>query len=157
MNDGVVTFLASFLIWIMFFGVLVLWVIDGRIKKEVAFHAIFAATAAWVLAEMIKNLIPSVRPFNVNGLTPLTLTAPVGGAFPSGHSASAFALATSIFLHQKRLGFIFLLGAFGVGVGRVLSNVHFPLDIVGGVVLGVLSAYLAKRAHLFGLFKGKSW
>ncbi|OGM03762.1 hypothetical protein A2112_02225 [Candidatus Woesebacteria bacterium GWA1_42_12] len=155
MSESIVTFLASFLIWVMFFGVLVLWLIDGRIKKEVALHAILASVLAWILAEMIKNLLPSIRPFNVNGLTPLTLTVPIGGAFPSGHAASAFAASTSIFLHKKGLGIIFLLAALGVGVGRVLSNVHFPLDIVGGGVLGILSAILIKRTHLFGLLKKK--
>src|SRR3989344_4310814 len=101
MSESIVTFLASFLIWIMFFGILVLWLIDGRIKKEVALHAIIAAVFAWGFAEMIKYLFPTIRPFSQNGLTPLTLTVPIGGAFPSGHTAAAFALAVSVFLHKK--------------------------------------------------------
>ena len=57
----IVTFMASFLIWIMLGGLLVLWLIDGRIKKEQALHAFLSALIAWVIAEMLKNLIPSVR------------------------------------------------------------------------------------------------
>src|SRR3990172_9406950 len=104
MSEGVVTFLASFRIWVLFFGILILWLVDGRIKKEVALHAILATVLAWTVAEMIKSFLPSIRPFNINGLTPLTLTVPIGGAFPSGHTASAFAASTSIFLHKKGLG-----------------------------------------------------
>src|SRR3989344_1182880 len=88
-----ITFLASFLIWFMFAGILVLWLIDGRIKKEVALHALISSLVAWLFTQMFKSLIPSYRPFVVAGVIPMTLTIPTDGSFPSGHSASAFGMA----------------------------------------------------------------
>lgn len=155
MSEPIITFLASFVIWIMFLGILILWLVDGRIKKEAALHAFMAATIAWVIAEMVKNLVPSIRPFSQNGLTPLTLTVPFGHAFPSEHSAVAGALATSIFMHKKTLGLIFFLAAGGVGIGRILGNVHNPLDILGGALLGGICAVLIKKFHLFKIVSGK--
>ena len=155
MSEGIVTFLASFLIWIMYFGLGILWLVDGRIKKETALHALFASILAWTLAEIIKSLIPSIRPFSQNGLTPLTLTVPIGNAFPSGHSALAFALGVSIWLHNKNWGIIFILLALGVGIGRVLGNVHSPIDILGGALIGILSAITVKQVHLFKIMSSK--
>jgi len=149
MSEGIVTFLASFTIWLLFAGLMVLWLIDGRIKKETALHALASAACAWVLAEMIKSLIPTLRPFEINGISPLTLTMPTGAAFPSGHSSVAFALASAVWMHNKKIGLVFVLGALGVGLGRILGNVHFPLDVLGGVVLGILVAYVLGKLHLF--------
>lgn len=60
-----VTFLASILIWLMFFGLIVLWIIDGKIKKETVIHAIFSMGIAWVVTELIKYFFPTLRPFQV--------------------------------------------------------------------------------------------
>jgi len=155
MSDGLITFLASFLIWVILFGIIMLWLVDGRIKKEVALHAIFASLLAWILAEMVKSLVPSMRPFDQNGLTPLTLTVPIGSAFPSGHTAAAIAIAVSIFLHKKGLGLAFLIGGVGVGIGRFLSNVHFPLDILGGAVVGILCAITVQKIHVFRIISNR--
>jgi len=116
--------MASFLIWIMFAGLLVLWLIDGRIKKEQALHAFLSALIAWVIAEMLKNLIPSVRPFKIYGNTPLTFTIPTDNSFPSSHAAATFAMAASIWLHDRRLGMVFVIGAILTCAGRVLASVH---------------------------------
>src|SRR3989344_7831995 len=106
-----ITFLASFLIWIMFGVLVVLWIIDGRFKKEQALHALFASLLAWVLSQMIKNLFPTIRPFQMYGTIPMTLTVPLDGAFPSGHTATAFGLAVSVWLHDKRVGILFIICA----------------------------------------------
>ena len=98
----IITFAASFLIWLMFAGLVVLWIIDGRMKKEQALHALFASIIAWVLTQMIKGLLPTMRPFQLNGTMPMTLTIPFDGSFPSGHTATAFALAVSVWLHNKK-------------------------------------------------------
>lgn len=150
-----VTFMASFLIWIMFGGLLVLWLIDGRIKKEEALHAFLSALLAWVIAEMLKNLIPSVRPFKTYGYAPLTFTVPTDNSFPSSHAAAVFAMAASVWLHDRRLGAVFTIGAVLTSLGRMLANVHYLFDIVTGGALGVVSAVVVARLHLGKLIAGK--
>ncbi|MFH1864034.1 MAG: phosphatase PAP2 family protein [bacterium] len=148
-----ITFAASFLLWFMYAGVIVLWLVDGKIKKEQAVHALFAAASAWILAHVIKALFPTLRPFQVNG-GPVEVVFPLtSGGFPSGHSAAAFALAVTIWKHDKKTGLAFLIAAILVGVGRVLANVHYPVDIVGGIVLGVIDALLVEKLHFRKLFK----
>ena len=132
----------------MFAGLLILWVIDGRIKKEQVLHALLSAGVAWGVAQIIKALFPTLRPFEVNGLIPLTLFPSSDGAFPSGHSAAAFAMATTIWLHDKKIGSAFMVLALLVGVARVWGNVHYPIDILGGVVLGVATAFVIEKVHL---------
>lgn len=155
MIEKAITFLASFLIWFMFAGLFVLWVIDGRIKKEQVLHALFAATLAWVLAEMIKSVFPTLRPFRFNGFPILTITVPGDSAFPSAHMALATALATAVFSHSKKLGIWFALAALAVGIGRIMANVHTPLDILGGAILGIAASYLIRNIHLGRLLARK--
>lgn len=140
-----ITFLASFLIWVMVGSLFGLWALGGKIKKEVAIQALLAALIAWGISEFVKFIIPSVRPFQINGYPPLTLTIPVDNAFPSSHATAAFALAVLIFLHNKKTGFIFLLSAIAVGLGRVLANVHSVVDVFGGMFVGTSVSLLIKR------------
>lgn len=148
-----VTFLASVLIWIMFFGLIVLWVIDGKIKKEVVVHAIFACLIAYAISELIKTFFPSLRPFQTNGLFPLTLTVPSDSAFPSSHSAVAFALAVTIIKHDKKVGILYIIMAGLVGVARIMAHVHYPLDVMAGAVLGTTVSLLTSSKHFVRLLK----
>ena len=149
----IITFLASFLIWILFAGLIYLWVIDGRVKREVALHAFLSALIAWGAAELIKSLFPTTRPFVTDNFPPLTLTIPIDGSFPSGHTAASFALATSVWLHNKKLGLFFVIIALTIGVSRVLANVHWPLDIIGGIIVGIVISLIVERLHVFPLVK----
>jgi len=140
--NWLVTFIASFLIWIMIFGFILFYGIKKKIKKEIVLRVIFSTLLAWLTSEIIKRIIPSVRPFRVNGYPPLTITIPSGNSFPSSHTASAFGLAVSILLLKPELGFAFLLGALTVASGRIFANVHFFIDILGGAFLGSIVALL---------------
>ncbi|MEK7550839.1 MAG: phosphatase PAP2 family protein [Patescibacteria group bacterium] len=147
MNNIVITFLASFLIWILFLGLFVFWVIDGKIKKEQAVHGFFAFNIAWILADILKNFFPSVRPFLANGNPALVLSPGENGAFPSGHTAAAFALAVTIFMHNRKVGIFYIIAAILIGFARVAANVHYPIDILGGALLGTLIAVLIEKVH----------
>jgi len=147
----IITFVASFLIWILFAGLGVLWVIDGKIKKEQVIHALFSTFTAWLMAFSIKVFFPTIRPFLIDGSTPGTLTVPHDGAFPSEHAALAFALGVTVFMHDRKVGAFYLVAAIAIGVARVLANVHYPVDIVGGALLGTLVAVVVERTHLFRL------
>ena len=155
MDNVLVTFMASFLIWFMFLGLLILWIIDGKIKKEQALHAFISSIVAWLTAEMLKSLTETTRPFIVNGADPLTLTVPNGHSFPSAHTAVAFAIAVTIWLHDRSVGYVFILLAVLVGVGRILANVHYPIDIIGGAVVGIVVAVLIENIHPEKLLKRK--
>lgn len=92
----------------------------------------------------LNNLFPSVRPFIVDGIAPLT---PHGNdpSFPSSHAADGAVMAYFIWSLRKDWG----IAAFGlvglIGAGRVAAHLHYPIDIVGGVILGVLASYLVLK------------
>lgn len=137
----------------MFFGLIVLWVIDGKIKKETVVHAIFACLVAYAITELIKTFIPMARPFQGVGVSPLTLTIPDDGTFPSSHSAVAFALAVTIIKHDKKVGVLYLIMAGLVGVARILAHVHYPLDIMVGALIGTVISLLTSSKHFARLLK----
>lgn len=153
MGDLVVTFLASFLIWFLFLGLGVLWIIDGRIKKEQVIHALSAVLISWIIVEIIKNFFPTFRPYVFNLEEVGVFVKPIDSSFPSTHAAAAFALSMTIFMHDRRVGSLFLASAFAIGIARVIANVHFPLDILGGAFVGTLVAVVVEKAHLFKLIR----
>lgn len=156
-SDSVsITFMASILIWIMVAGLMILWLVDGNKKKEQALHAVFSIMISYLIVEIIKSFLPTQRPFNFNDLPPLTLTIPKDASFPSSHTAIAFAMAISVWLHNKKTGLFFIFFAVIVGLGRILGNVHYIFDIMAGAVVGTLSAYLIRRLHLFKALKKRT-
>jgi undecaprenyl-diphosphatase len=155
MGNLAVTFLASFLIWFLYAGLLILWFVDGKIKKEIVIHALLASLTAWLLAEFIKSLIPTARPFLLNGNPIKTLTFPFDGAFPSAHAAAAFALAVTVWFHDRKVGWIYLASALIIGIARVIANVHYPQDILGGATLGILVSFSIKKLSLSKLLRKK--
>lgn len=146
-----VTFFASVLIWLMFFGLIVLWVIDGKIKKETVLHALFSMFIAWAISETIKYIFPTLRPFQVQDIIPLTSTIPGDGAFPSSHTAVGFALAVTILKHDRKVGVLYLIMAGLVGIARIMAHVHYPIDIIGGAVLGTIISRLTSGKHFVRL------
>ena len=148
----IVTFLASFLIWFLFFGLFILWIIDGRFRQEAVLHALLAMLIVWFATSIIKDLYPIQRPFLIaDGVNARTITTPRDFSFPSTHTAIAFAMSTTIFLHDKKYGGLFFIGALLVALGRILANVHYPVDTLVGGVLGILVAYVIHKTHLFRL------
>ena len=105
------------------------------------FVALVAATLAadW-LSLLLRQLIGRDRPPLVYPDPRPLVGVPHTGAFPSGHAAAAFAAATVIAFASRRLAVpVYVLAAL-VAWSRVYVGVHWPLDVLGGAVLGVLVA-----------------
>jgi undecaprenyl-diphosphatase len=136
-------FLASILIWILICSVGLLWFTDKSHGKKIVITAFIAVLIASACAQSVKTFFPYERPYELFGTDPLTATTPRDASFPSTHTSVAFALASSVYLFHKRRGIPYLFTAGLVGVGRVISNVHFIGDVAGGILLGYVSAYIA--------------
>lgn len=91
---------------------------------------------AWALVVIVKKLFINPRPFIIYPDIKTLFIYGSEDSFPSGHAAFYGALAVSIFAYHKKAGIFFALGAFLIGISRVVAGVHFPLDILMGFIFG---------------------
>lgn len=99
-----------------------------------------ALVARFGVAEAIRLVYHHPRPFVTLHL-PHLLTD-TSYSFPSGHTIFIFALATGVYRINKKLGWwLYWLGLL-IGLARVAGGVHYPSDIAGGAILGVITGLL---------------
>jgi undecaprenyl-diphosphatase len=98
---------------------------------------VIADAAAEGLTDALKAAVGSRRP-DVSRLVAL----PHSHAFPSGHTATSFACATVLSALAPRFAPAFVVLAAAIAYSRLYVGVHWPLDVVGGAALGVVTALL---------------
>ena len=105
-----------------------------------------------ILGEFVmKNLFCRVRPCNIDTTVEMLVKRPKSYSFPSGHTSSSFAAATSVFLFNKKAGIATLTLACLIGFSRLYNYVHFPTDVLAGMLFGILMAVFVY--HLFKRYK----
>ena len=93
---------------------------------------------------LLKNIVARTRPFDINTAVELLINPPTDFSFPSGHTAAAFATAVSLLLcKNKLLGIPVLVLAALIAFSRLHLYVHFPSDVLCGMILGVILAFAA--------------
>jgi membrane-associated phospholipid phosphatase len=101
-----------------------------------------------VLTYSLKHAVNRDRPYVTYPY--LYYDGPAGGpSFPSGHTSSAFALATSLSLNFRKWYIIVpsYLYASGIGYSRMYLGVHYPSDVLAGALIGTGSAILCYEAN----------
>ncbi|WP_300318495.1 phosphatase PAP2 family protein [Idiomarina sp.] len=88
----------------------------------------------WLLKSSFKRRRPSDLGLSLAAL----IVASDKFSFPSGHTAAAFIFAGITHVHFPEFAFICYLWASAIGASRVIVGVHFPSDILAGVLLAVL-------------------
>lgn len=112
-----------------------------RKTRATGVMVVCAVLAGYLIGELgIKNLVGRARPFVENPSVQLFIVPPKGYSFPSGHSCSSFAAASVLFIRDKRIGIPALVVAFLIAFSRLYNYVHFPSDVLCGILLGVLCA-----------------
>lgn len=104
----------------------------------------FSSALAWFLAYILKLIFHTERPFVLFPQVS-ALFNEIGFAFPSGHATFFMALAFALFFNHKKIGYIFIFFALIIGIARIISGVHFPVDILGGFILGYAIAFFLKN------------
>ena len=121
------------------------WALEKPTIKIVAIQSLIAHGIAALLANGLKHLVGRPRPkFVHSGDWQMTLTLASGlDSFPSGHSTATFAVATVLAKRFPLLGPLCIAIALFVALSRVLRGSHFPTDVLGGAVIGILSGFIA--------------
>lgn len=95
---------------------------------------------------LLKNFVARTRPYDVNTGIQLLVAKLRDYSFPSGHTAASFASATALyFAGEKKLWKPALVLACLIAVSRLYLYVHYPTDVLGGVVIGIIAGYLGYR------------
>ena len=95
--------------------------------------------------EIIKNLVKRPRPFVTFTDLQIIIPTPSQYSFPSGHTSSSFAAAAVFYRHlPKKLGISSVVLAGLIGFSRLYVGVHYPTDVIAGVVMGIFLSYLAE-------------
>ncbi len=97
---------------------------------------------------ILKHLIQRPRPFNEIPGVQLLISKPLTYSFPSGHTASSFAAAYIIFKEIRRLAIPAFIIAALIAFSRMYLLVHYPSDIAGGIILGILCAAAARKLFM---------
>jgi len=135
--DAFMIFSAQVLIFIVP-SVIIYLFFTGR--RELAVMVFLSSFIAGAISMGIGAVYYHPRPFVLGLGTTLISHAP-DSSFPSDHTSVAFAFAFSFLMFNRyRASAVFIPIASLIGIARIFCGVHFPLDIIGGVLVGVISA-----------------
>ncbi|HFN1078363.1 TPA: undecaprenyl-diphosphate phosphatase [Klebsiella aerogenes] len=151
----VATFIAKDLIIIVPLLVVALW-LWGPNQRQLVFKVMLALALSLSISWVIGHLFPHDRPF-VDGVGYNFLHHAADDSFPSGHGTVIFTFALAfLFWHRVWSGALLLVIASAIAWSRVYLGVHWPLDMLGGLLAGMcgcLGAQLLWQSGGHGLYQ----
>ena len=94
---------------------------------------------------LLKHVVTRMRPCQIDQTFAMLVERPTSSSFPSTHSAFAFGTAMAIFMNHRRAGVLMFIVATLVAFSRLYLFVHFPTDVLCGIVLGIAVGFAAAR------------
>lgn len=95
---------------------------------------------------VLKNVVGRIRPYDLDGSLLTEADLLVSGlsdfSFPSGHTLASFEAATVLLIRDKRMGIPALVLAILIALTRLYLYVHYPTDVIAGVIFGIAFAVL---------------
>lgn len=98
--------------------------------KLAGFAVLLSIASAGLLTEVLKHVFQMPRP-----------RSPGGYGFPSGHSGTAFALASALSVSFPSLTPLYFLLATLTAISRLYFRAHFLMDVIGGGLLGAVTGF----------------
>ena len=92
---------------------------------------------------LLKNVVGRIRPYDVLEGIELLIPALSDFSFPSGHTLVCFEAATVLFIRQRHsVGILAMILAILVAFSRLYLFVHYPTDVIAGVILGIIFGFI---------------
>ena len=153
--DNIMIFITSLgnggMIWI---AATIVLLIPKKTRKAGIMSAVALLGSLIINNKIVKNIVQRPRPFVTFTDLQIIIPTPSEFSFPSGHTSSSFAAAAVFYRHlPKKLGLPAVILAGLIGFSRLYVGVHYPTDVIAGVLMGILLSYLAE--YLVNLFVKK--
>lgn len=116
--------------------------IGNTLVRHVGIQALMVLAVSHLIVQALKRTVTRVRPKDI--LVDInTFKLPLDRySFPSGHTTAVFAVATTVSLYIPALAALILPVALIVGLSRIYLGVHYPSDVIIGIVIAVATSLL---------------
>lgn len=121
--------------------------------KVLGEYIVYSSLTGVLVNNSIKDIFKMQRPIGEDGIRSLRVETATGYSFPSGHTQQATTFYGSLFMYTKKkwLYILSIIVITLVGFSRMYLGVHYPKDVLFGVIFGVLTIiitnYLFKRIN----------
>ena len=117
----------------------------GDRKWKLACASGYAAAAlAYIVNFVIHHVYDRARPYEAHAIRH-PWSSSTDASFPSDHTSLSFAIAFAVLMFDTAAGAVFLAVAAIIGVGRLFIGAHYPGDVLAGVLVGLVSAYVVVK------------
>lgn len=139
--DSIMIGLAKYGVMLMVLPLIYMWFKGNAGAKKAALLSLLSMAIALLINQVIGYIYFRHRPFEFHEVN-LLLDKSTDPSFPSDHAAFVFAIASLIWLNDRRIGFFALGIGILVGISRVFVGIHYPGDILGGLLTGLTASLL---------------
>lgn len=139
---------ARVIIFVAFLLMVILTFRSGVKEKKAFILAIISIPVIILLIKIIHIFFYEPRPFITFHFSPL-FPYRDDASFPSRHASMMAAVAFSYTYFKSKWAALFLLFMIWVGISRIFVGVHYPIDIIGGILTGLVSIIIAKQIVRF--------
>ena len=155
--DFLMPWLRNAPVWTPFYFFMVLLVLTNY-KKTGWWWVLFAVGTVvltnYVSSNLIKDHILRLRPCNdpavASWLRVLVVYRPQSSSFTSSHAANHFCMAVFLYATLKnevgKWSLLFFVWALSICYAQMYVGVHYPIDVAGGALIGILIGYLTGRS-----------
>jgi undecaprenyl-diphosphatase len=131
--------------WFVFYAIIWLYLMiaggrRGRVAALLALLLVLISDQA--SSNLIKNLVQRVRPCNALPNVHLLVGCTGSYSFPSSHAVNNFAGAYFFSYFYPKMKYALYTGAFLSAISRVFCGVHYPFDVLGGIIIGLFIGWL---------------